>query len=220
MTWAMVASAGIGLIGGFIGKKQGDKNSANSAQMLKDQQKWQEERYRESLRDNRPDQISDFGSLQWTTDPVTGRMTQTNKLAAPEAARLEDYRQIAADRMAAAKGGSKIDWNALGFGKMANAVQGTPGDTGRVDDTGVGLDFKRGVRPQSAYPSAGGSMMQTGQPIAPGYQPGQQFDRPPTPPPPSTPTTPGQDPALLAQADALRRQQEIQQLNNASNGGM
>jgi len=127
---AAAITGGAGLLGSFLNKKSGDQAAKQSAEMAKADREWQEKMYGRTLNDNRPDQVNDFGSLSWETDPKTGKMRQVSHLNPAEAARLEDYRQIAARRMADVKGGNKIDWNALGFGKMANAVLGTPGDTG------------------------------------------------------------------------------------------
>ncbi len=193
--WGAAIAVGGSLIGGALNKKSGDQAAAKSAEMAQADRDWQEKMYGRTLQDNRADQTNDFGSLRWTTDPKTGKMTQETHLNPAEAARLEDYRQIAADRMSAAKGGYKTDWNALGFGDLANAVHGTKGDTGKYawqdqKNTSNANDFLRngqappnmaaqmGIGPVGSgppgsatagqYPGQGGG----GAPPAISYQPG------------------------------------------------
>jgi hypothetical protein len=128
--WGAAIVAGGSIIGGIMNKKSGDSAAKNSEAMAKADRDWQEKMYGKTLQDNRPDQTNDFGQLKWTQDPTTGKWSQTSHLNPAEAARLEDYRQIAADRMATAKGGYHTDWNSMGFGKLAKAALGIEGDTG------------------------------------------------------------------------------------------
>ena len=243
MTWVAVATAGAGLLGSFMNKKSGDSAAKNSEAMAKADREFQERMYNQSLQDNRSNQTTDWGKLTWAQDPTTKKWTQENKLAAPEAARLEDFRQIAADRMGAAKGGYKADWNSIGFGHLAKAAGIGQGDTGEAPwmkqkYSSSANDFLRngqapGYHPGGANaipPAYGPTTSQPAGPpaappqhaeISPGYQAGQQFAPPPAAPAPAA-AAPAVDPNLQAQADALRRQQEEQQqmqwASNSSNG--
>lgn len=210
--WGIGISAAASIAGGLLSKKAGDKNAATAQQMSEADRQFYKDTYNQSLSDNRANQQNDFGSLTWTKDPKTGQWTQQVKMDPASAARLEDFRQIQADRMADAKGGYHTDWNALGFGKLNQAVHGTPGDTDLVHGTGTGANYQPGVQ-TSAYPSAGGNILHSGTPIAKDYVPGSQFAPPPAPPAdpaavdPST-GKPTIDPVAAAQAAALRQQQE------------
>lgn len=200
MTWVAVASAGAGLLGGFMKKKSGDDSAKVAAEMAKADREWQEKMYGQSLQDNRPNQVSDFGSLTWDKDPNTGAMTQTNKLNPMDAQRLQDFRGVQQRRMDAltgangAHGGfstSGIDWGALGHEKQAAAL---------------GL-YSGG--------SAGGAAL-AGPAAAP--QPQGPAPAPAAPQAPApAPAAPAQDPAALAAA--LRKQQEEQLLAQSQSSG-
>jgi hypothetical protein len=211
MVWAAIGAAAVGVVGGAINAKSGKQAAQTSAGMSQADRDFYNQTYQQSLGDNRATQTNDFGTQGWTKGP-DGKWTQENKLNPAEAARLEDYRQVAADRMADAKAGYHTDWNSLGFGKLNAAVHGVPGDTGRVHGTGVGGNYMPGQQ-TSAFPSAGGNILHSGTQIAPNYQPGSQFMPPPAPPS-AEPPPPGSDgkvtidPIQQAQADALRKQQE------------
>ena len=229
MTWVAVATAGAGLLGGLLNKKSGDKAAQTSERMSEADRQFTRDMYDKTLQANRPNQQSDFGALTWAKD-ANGNWTQQNRLNPAEAARLEDFRQVAADRMAAAKGGYKTDWNSLGFGKLANATLGQAGDTGQrswanqrmastANDfmrngqappnmaTQMGIPHQPTPPPMGQTsgvpPSAGGSFLQTGTPIAPGYQPGSQM---------APPAEIAPNPAAAAEhqqlAEALRRKQQ------------
>lgn len=53
---------------------------------------------------NRPNQSTPWGSSSWTKDPVTGQWTQKQELNPQDQARLEQFRQIAGNRMQNAQG--------------------------------------------------------------------------------------------------------------------
>jgi hypothetical protein len=222
MVWAAIGAAAIGVVGGAMNAHAGKQNAQTAQGMSEADRQFYRDTYNQSLQDNRANQQTDFGSLSWQKDPTTGQWTQQNRLNPADAARLEDYRQIAADRMGAARGGYHTDWNSLGFGNLAHAVLGTPGDTGRVHGSGFGLNYKPGEQ-HSSYPSAGGSIMQTGREIAPNYTPGSQFTAPVAPPPTAaTPVPPGLTPEQQQQAaiaDALRRQQDNAAMNSGNGSG-
>jgi len=90
-----------GILGGASSIKTGRDNEKMIQQMRQDDQKFNVEQWDKASQYNRPNQSSDFGNLTWSKD-ANGNWTQSNMLAAPEAARLQDFRQMAANRMHAA----------------------------------------------------------------------------------------------------------------------
>jgi hypothetical protein len=176
MSWVAVA-VGVGgsLLSGYMASQGGKKQQEASQQNDAANRAWQEHMYDRQLGDSRANQVSDYGSLTWEQDPKTGKWTQTNKMDDAEKGRLEDYRQIAADRMATAKGLSAnlpqgaINYDALGLGKIASAagVQGGGNSDAQADArAGKGIvgmpgfsnQQLRGMQP-SPRPMGGGSMM-------------------------------------------------------------
>lgn len=171
MTWIAVAvGVGSALYGGYQQSQAGKKQQNAANEMNQQDRDFQREMYGRQLQDSRANQSTDFGDLTWTQDPKTGQWTQTNKMNDAEHGRLEDYRQIAADRMASAKGISQqfpqgaINYDALGMGKIASAsgVMGG-GKSDAIGDArnGVGIVGMPGFSQQQmqGMGSAGGGMM-------------------------------------------------------------
>ena len=219
MTWVAIA-VGVGgaAINAYSANKTGKQQQQAAADMSADERQFAKEQYNQQLQDMRPDQKTDYGELTWTQDKDTGKWTQENKMNPAEAARLGDYRQIAADRMAAAKGISSqfaqggINYEALGLGKLASAagVQGGGNSTaasaggnvigqpswGMGQKQGMGFPPNKpmpgfappGVTPNMAPGGAGGGMLQPPSPQGPGAAGGMQ--RQPYTPAPVVPDAP------------------------------
>lgn len=176
MTWVAVA-VGVGgtLLSGYMSSQSGKKQQQAAQQDSAADRDFQREMYGRQLQDSRANQSTDWGDLTWEQDPKTGKWTQKNTMNAAEQGRLEDYRQIAADRMANAKGLSAnlpqgaINYDALGLGKIASAagVQGGGNSDAQADArAGKGIvgmpgfsnQQMRGMQPPPR-PMGGGSMM-------------------------------------------------------------
>jgi len=131
MSWGAVAGAGVSLIGGFLNKQSGDKAADTSQRMSEEDRKFAREQRAYSLLANSANQNSDYGSSSWEVDPETGRRTQTVSMNPAEKARLEDFRQIAANRMRAAGNiqfaQGPMNYQNMGLGHLANAAGMTDG---------------------------------------------------------------------------------------------
>jgi hypothetical protein len=233
MTWVAVGVAGASLVSGLIGSKKAGDSAKQAQAMSEADKKWAAEQVKNQTEANRVDQTSDFGSSKWTQDPTTGKWSQTTALAAPEAARLADYRQMAADRMRAANNidlSKPANW-ASGGGTFIGP-QGAGGNVPTIRQPHYGPGNQLMPPPG---PAGGGQMMPPPNPGTPGapapaaptpiqhadvVPAGTQTMMPPTPTAPTAPTAPtGPDPQQQALADALRRQQEEQAAAaNSGNG--
>jgi hypothetical protein len=103
----MTSGAFNSLVAGLSQANSGRQNSNAANAMMAQQQG----NFNTALNYNRPDQISDFGSSKWSTDPTTGRQTQTLSLNDTDKANLDSYRQLQGHRLGAA---DSIDLSYLG----------------------------------------------------------------------------------------------------------
>jgi len=138
MSWAAV----IGGVASIAGSAMSAKKDKQANQQTKvDIDKLREDDYAKNnaiyakqLRDARFNRQDPYSSTSWTTDPVTGQMTQSTQLNAAQQGLLDSTNQNKQRRMDAASkidfgNGGNIDWNSLGFGNMAKAVGLQPGGT-------------------------------------------------------------------------------------------
>lgn len=118
-----------GSIGDLI---QGNKGP-NPDQRAGQDRDYAERMWRERLQAARPNQRNARGDTREWTQDENGRWVQTDRYSAERQAQYDLYNQIAQARMAQAQGmklpGGSIDWNALGYGHLANAVGAQPGGT-------------------------------------------------------------------------------------------
>lgn len=233
MVWAAIGGAAIGVVGGLLQKKAGDKNAQQAQQMSEADKQFYRDQYNQSVKDNRVNQSNDFGSQAWTQDPKTGQWSQTNTLNPAEQSRLQDYRQIAADRMRAAGGinldylSKPLNYNTQTIGPNVNG--GSVGNPTYARDPGLtpigggaqqGGNGYNGLRPGQAPPSSAGGNMLGPPPMAQDQNQGnapmahaQINTMPPpaaAPPPaaPDAPTAPGAGTGEVSpeQLAVLRRQ--------------
>jgi hypothetical protein len=241
MTWAAVAGAGISLIGGMFSKKGGQQSTAQAQGISQADKDWMAAQVDKQTAANRVNQSNDYGASTWSQDPKTGQWSQSTTMNPAEQARLQDFRQMAANRMAAANSmdlSKPMDWshgnvssgpNAPG-GVVATPRQGHYGPNGYVPAPGMAGPSGGGAQmAQPAMPQApsgmgsptgwGGGAAPVNAPIAPPSTPAAPAATPTAPPP--TPAASGgsglspEDQAMIAQ---LRQQQQNGNISGNGSG--
>jgi hypothetical protein len=162
-----------GILGGASSIKTGRDNEKLIQGLRTGDQEFNTAQWDRAAQYNRPNQVSDYGSLTWSKDPTTGQMTQTNTMNPAEQARLADLRAIQESRMGAARGMSMTSPN-INYGAFpSQAAQNWNGQTGRS-----------GYDPFSAFagPSGGGAALGGGQPQSSGNPINFQAYQPPAGP--------------------------------------
>lgn len=157
MTWGAVAIAGASLVGGALQSRAGRQNAQTAQGMSEADRQFYQQQWANALRANRPNQTTDFGSSEWTQDDK-GNWSQKVSLAAPEQARLGDYRQIAANRMAAAAGmdvTKPMRYDTTGYG--SNAAANWTSQPGQFDPF---ASFKPQTPPTGYNPQLQGASQQ------------------------------------------------------------
>jgi hypothetical protein len=235
--WGAAIAVGGSLLASSMQKKAGGQNAATAAGVSQADKDWWQKQNEAATTANRSNQETDFGTSKWTKDPTTGQWTQSSMLAAPEAARLQDARQMAADRMRAANnidlskpanwasgGGSFIGPQAAG-GNVQTIRQPHVGQNNTWTPPPMGTPMAGGL-------AAGGSMLGGGAPppapAAPGpidhaqiAPPGMTNPAAAAPTAPTAPTGPLTDPnAMTPEQKAALAQQQMQDQasNNMGNG--
>ena len=137
MSWAAV----IGGVASIAGSAMSAKKDKQANQQTKvDIDKLREDDYAKNnaiyakqLRDARFNRQDPYSQTSWTTDPVTGQMTQSTQLNPAQQKLLDSSNQSKQRRMDSGAninfGSGNVDWNSLGFGNMAKAVGLQPGGT-------------------------------------------------------------------------------------------
>lgn len=169
MSWAAVAGAGIGLVGGMLQSKA-SKDNAQTAQNMSAEDWARYQQYnQQALQANRPTQVNALGDkLSWTQDDK-GNWIQTDKFSPERQALYNSQLNIAGNRMGAAQGidlsrySRGIDYNALGMGNLAQAAGGAPSTS------------------KSPYPTEGGTYYNSA-PLKPGMSGGGMGPKFPMPP--------------------------------------
>jgi hypothetical protein len=197
MTAATAAiMAGTALAGSYMASRSADKQRQQAGNMAAEDRDFTKEGWEAALRANRVNQYNPWGSSEWVQDEK-GNWTQNQNLNPAEQSRLDDFRQIAANRMNAGKGinlshfSTPMDYESMGLGAIARAAGVQPGGT-------------TGQRPwaNSPYSSRAGDYLrhQSGpsqgyaQTMQQHYGPQQPGPGPQGPPPPPQGPPPGMGP--------------------------
>lgn len=175
MSWVAAIGVGGSLIGGLMGKDEAKDQRQAVAQMTEEDRKFTKEGWEAALRANRVNQYNPFGGSEWVQDEK-GNWVQRQFLNPAEQSRLDDFRQIAANRMAAGGGinlghfGQGADYNSIGLGYLSKAAGVQPNAGSDYRSSGgdrtsqiASQLMRNGPQMPGMYqPMAGGSMMQGG----------------------------------------------------------
>lgn len=89
--WMDIIRGGLNLYGQSRQPSMSDAAAAD--------REYNERMWRMALQANRPNQYNEFGSSEWSQDPQTGQWTQRQTMNEQDRGRLNQYRDIAANRM-------------------------------------------------------------------------------------------------------------------------
>jgi len=210
-----------GILGGANSIKGGRDNEKLIQGLRSDDKEFNERMYNQNLLNNRANQYNDWGSLTWGKD-AEGRPVQMNMLNPAEASRLQDFRQIAANRMQQA---GNVDLsqmskpiNYAAFPSVAS--QNWKPSNANYDPFAAIRNQKPGPQPQAPanpytnMPAAGqgslGGAVLNAPIINPEVVAQQQQMAPQAPAAVASPTAPP-PPDYLAQMEEMRRQLEFLQ---------